>query len=82
VLKAAAVLGGRVAPAVLAQASGVTGDALAAALDELEWQRWLAADARGYSFVARIVRDVVARDMVLAGERARILELAGRSPQG
>ncbi len=80
--QAAAVLDGGLAPAVLARASGVTGDALAAALDELEWQRWLAADARGYSFVARIVRDVVARDMVLAGERARILELAGRSPQG
>ncbi|HEY7192383.1 MAG TPA: AAA family ATPase [Gemmatimonadales bacterium] len=78
VLKAAAVLDGRVAPAVIERASGVSGDALAAALDELEWQRWLAADARGYSFVARIVRDVVVHDMVLPGERARILELAGR----
>jgi len=74
VLKAAAVLDGRLAPPVIARASGVTGDALAAALDELEWQRWLAADARGYSFVARIVADVLRRDMVLPGERARILE--------
>jgi len=79
VLKAVAVLDGRLTPPVIARASGVTGDALAAALDELEWQRWLAADARGYSFVARIVRDVVSRDMVLAGERARIIELAGQS---
>ena len=68
------MLDGRLAPPVIARASGVTGDALAAALDELEWQRWLAADARGYSFVARIVADVLRRDMVLPGERARILE--------
>src|SRR5437867_1182922 len=31
------------------------------------------AEARGYVFVARIVRDVVARDMVTEGERQRIL---------
>jgi len=80
VLVAAAVLDGRVPAALLAQASGVGGEALAAALDELEWQRWLAAEPRGYAFVARIVRDVVDRDMVVAGQRQRMLHAAGRSP--
>jgi len=80
VLVAAAVLDGRVPAALLAQASGVGGEALAAALDELEWQRWLAAEPRGYAFVARIVRDVVDRDMVVAGQRQRLLHAAGRSP--
>src|SRR6267142_2446850 len=76
VLVVAAVLQGRVSPAQLAQASGITGDALTAALDELEWQRWLAAEARGYSFVARIVREVIDRDMVLSAERQRIISAA------
>ena len=76
VLVVAAVLKGRVSPAQLAQAAGITGDALTAALDELEWQRWLAAEARGYSFVARIVRDVIDRDMVLSAERQRIISAA------
>ncbi len=40
--------------------------------EKREVQRWLAAEPRGYSFVARIVRDVIDRDMVLPGERARI----------
>jgi len=40
--------------------------------DELEWQGWLAAEPRGYAFVARIVRDVIDRDMVTAGHRQRI----------
>ena len=80
VLVAAAVLDGRVPAGLLGRAAGVGGDALAAALDELEWQRWLVAEARGYGFVAHIVRDVVDRDMVVAGQRRRILEAAGRSP--
>src|SRR5574341_1836996 len=64
VLQAASVLAERVPAARLGQAAGLEGEDLAAALDELEWQRWLTADPRGYSFVARIVREVVARDMV------------------
>ena len=76
VLVVAAVLNGRVSPAQLAQASGISGEALTAALDELEWQRWLAAEARGYSFVAKIVRDVIDRDMVLSAERQRIISCA------
>jgi hypothetical protein len=31
---------------------------------------------RGYSFVARIVQDVIARDMLTAGQKIRIREAA------
>ncbi len=73
VLKAAAVLGDRVSAKRIGRAAGLAGTALHAALDELEWRRWLVADARGYSFVGRIVREVVDQDFVLEGERLRIL---------
>lgn len=81
-LAAASVLGDRVPRVTLARATPMAGDALAAALDELEWQRWLAAEARGYSFVARVVRDVVARDMLTPGQRRRVLEAAGLKSEG
>lgn len=77
VLKVAAVLGGRVSATTLQRAAGVGGDALAQALDELEWQRWLTAESRGYSFVARIVGAVIERDMAVPGERQRIRDAAG-----
>ena len=81
-LQAAAVLGGervsRGGGGGLARATGLEEGALDTALDELEWQRWLAAEGRGYSFVARIVRDVVARDLVTEGQRRRIREAASR----
>jgi DNA-binding SARP family transcriptional activator len=76
VLVAAAVGGGRVSAATLGRASRLAGDALAQALDELEWQGWLAAERRGYAFVARIVRDVIDRDMVEEGARQRIRDAA------
>jgi len=79
VLAATAVLGGRVAGATLGRAAGVGGDGLAQALDELEWQGWLTAEPRGYAFVARIVREVIDRDMVTQGQRQRMLEMADRS---
>jgi DNA-binding SARP family transcriptional activator len=72
-LSGAAVLGDRVAAEQIGRAAGLEGEALHAALDELEWRRWLVADSRGYAFVARIVRDVVARDMLTEGQRQRIL---------
>jgi hypothetical protein len=50
----------------------------ARALDELEWHRWLVAEPRGYSFVARLVRRVVERDMLTPGQRRRVLAAAGR----
>ncbi len=76
VLAAASVLPLRVEPATLSRATGLPEAALLAALDELEWERWLNAEPRGYSFVARIVREVVARDMLTTGRRRRILEAA------
>jgi len=72
VLAAAAVHGGRVPAAVLGRMTGLSGGPLAAALDELEWQRWLVADPRGYDFVARIVQVVIERDMVTPGQRERL----------
>lgn len=71
-LVAAAVLGGRQPSAILGRAAALSGTALDMALDELEWQRWLSADGRGYGFVARVARDVVDRDMVTEGQRQRI----------
>lgn len=77
VLAAAAVLGNRTTESLLARATGLALPAVEAALDELEWQRWLEADGRGYGFVARLVRDVIARDMLTPGQRARVRERAG-----
>jgi len=75
-LVAAAVLADRVPAAHLGQATGFEDERLTAALDELEWHRWLAAEPRGYAFVARIVRDVIERDMVTPGQRQRLLAAA------
>jgi len=68
------VLGERVKASRIGRATRLDADALAAALDELEWRRWLVADSRGYTFVARIVREVIARDMVTPGQRERIMQ--------
>jgi hypothetical protein len=73
-LAAAAVLGERVGAKRIGAATRLEGAGLDAALDELEWRRWLVAEPRGYSFVARIVRDVVRRDMVTPGQARRIVE--------
>jgi hypothetical protein len=73
VLTAAAVLGDRVSASELGVGSGQDGAALHEALDELEWQRWLLAEPRGYSFVAGIARHVVARDMITPGQRSRLV---------
>ncbi len=77
VLLAAAVLGERVPADRLAEAPDVDTGRLSEALEELEWERWMTAERRGYSLLARIVRDVLLRDMVTAGKRARIEEAAG-----
>ena len=76
VLQAAAVLDGLVTTERLSRATGLAPAAVTEALDELEWTRWLVADARGYAFVARIVRDVVQQDLVLPGQRRRLVEAA------
>jgi predicted ATPase len=71
-LAAAAALGGRVTASRLARATGIPGAQLDVALDELEWQRWLVADGRGYAFVAGIVERIIERDMLTPGQRRRI----------
>jgi DNA-binding SARP family transcriptional activator len=76
-LAAASVLGDRVPLDLLARALGLPRGEVANALDELEWHRWLVYDRRGYTFVARVVQKVVARDMLTPGQRQRVLEAAG-----
>lgn len=75
-LAAASVLGDRVSGELLGHVCGLSGPPLLSSLDELEWQRWLVADHSGYTFVARVVRDVIARDMLTEGQRLRILAAA------
>jgi DNA-binding SARP family transcriptional activator len=79
VLAAAAVLGDLVPASLLERALSLDPEETALALDELEWHRWLVAEPRGYSFVARIVQRVVERDMVTPGQRQRVLAAAGRA---
>ncbi|HEY8259418.1 MAG TPA: AAA family ATPase [Gemmatimonadales bacterium] len=79
VLTAAAVLGDLTTPATVERALSMDSEEAGRALDELEWHRWLLSEPRGYSFVARIVRQVVERDILTPGQRRRILEAAGRA---
>jgi DNA-binding SARP family transcriptional activator len=74
-LSVAAVLGDRVPLEKLAHALDLALPEVAGALDELEWHRWLICDSRGYTFVARVVQQVVARDMLTPGQRQRIQAL-------
>jgi len=79
VLGALAVLPERSPDTLICQAAGLPLEQGRAALDEVEWQRWVTADARGYAYTARIVRDIVGRDMLTRGQRQRIAEAAGVS---
>ena len=79
VLATASILDPRVIPELLAQGTALSLGETITALDELEWHRWMVSEPRGYSFVARVVRQVVARDMLTPGQRRRILERLGRS---
>ena len=72
-LAAAAVLEPPTPAARIAAVTGLDDAALQEALDELEWEHWLLSDARGYSFLASLVREIVARDMVTEGQKRRIL---------
>jgi DNA-binding SARP family transcriptional activator len=65
----------------LARATGLSERDVEAALDELESRQWIAADARGYGFTARLSREVIARDMVTAGQRRRILDAVSENAQ-
>jgi DNA-binding SARP family transcriptional activator len=82
VLAAASVLGDLVPTALLEKALAVGPEEINLALDELEWHRWVVAEPRGYSFVARLVQRVVERDMLTPGQRRRVLEAVGRPEPG
>jgi hypothetical protein len=75
-LAAASVLGDRIPLELLARVLNQPEQEVARALDELEWHRWLVYDPRGYTFVARVVRKVIASDMLTPGQRQRVLEAA------
>lgn len=71
VLGAAAALGERVEATALVRATGLRSGEVDQALDRLEWDRWLAADARGYAFAAPIVRAILLQEMVSPGQIRR-----------
>jgi predicted ATPase len=73
VLGAASLAPDRVSTELLAYATELDRHAVEEALDELEWHRWLVAEGRGYSFVARLVRRVLAEDLFTPGHRRRML---------
>jgi len=78
-LAAVAVLGANEPTEVLARAGRMSVQEAERALDVLEWQRWLVADARGYSFVTGLAKEVVLSDMVTKGKERRILKRAKRT---
>lgn len=74
---AAALPEDRLTPSRLAALAELDERTTATALDELEWERWLVSDPAGYGFVAKIVRDAVAADMLTPGQRARLRAAGG-----
>jgi DNA-binding SARP family transcriptional activator len=76
VLAACSVLSERVMPGDLIQVLPLSAEQITNALDELEWARWLVGEPRGYGFLARIIRDIVARDMLTPGQRIRLTNRA------
>ncbi len=72
VLGAAAALGDvRLRVDALARATGLRAPDVDAALDAAEWDRWLCADPRGYSFTAPIEREILLREMLTPGQVRR-----------
>lgn len=78
VLGAAAALAERVEPAALGTATGLDPSAVAEALDLFEWERWLAADARGYALSAPIVSAILLQEMITPGQARRYRAAVGR----
>ena len=76
-LSVVAVMGGNEPIEVLSRAGDVPVADAEAALDELEWQRWIVSDARGFCFVTGLAREVVLADIVTGGKKRRILARAG-----
>jgi DNA-binding SARP family transcriptional activator len=71
VLAAAAALDVRLTADALMRATGLARRDVDRALDRLEWDRWLVADARGYAFAAPIVRAILIQEMVTPGQVRR-----------
>jgi hypothetical protein len=74
-----AVVGGNESVTVLAKAADISLKRAERALDELEWQRWLAGDAHGYTFVTKLAGDIVLADMVTAGQKRRMQKRAAKN---
>lgn len=74
VLAAAASLAERFTAAELARATGLAPGEVEGALDRLEWDRWVAVDARGYAFTAPIERAILLQEMVTPGQVRRYRE--------
>jgi len=72
VLAALSVLGDRASDTKIAAVAELDLEATRAALDELEWARWVESEPRGYGFVARIAKGVVRQDMLTPGQRRRL----------
>jgi DNA-binding SARP family transcriptional activator len=77
VLATAAALDERILPEQVLRVTQLDAATLDALLDELEWHRWLVSEGRGYTFLARVVQEIIARDQLRAGERERIRAAAG-----
>jgi hypothetical protein len=71
VLTAIAAIGSRCADSDVSRVTGLDADRTAAALDHLEMHRWLISDARGYTFAAGLVGQVILREMLTPGQRRR-----------
>ncbi|UCD25768.1 MAG: AAA family ATPase [Gemmatimonadota bacterium] len=78
-LIAVAVIGGNEPVELLAKAADISSKRAERALDELEWQRWLAGDAHGYAFVTKLAGDIVLADMVTAGQKRRVQKRAAKA---
>jgi DNA-binding SARP family transcriptional activator len=74
VLAAAAALGERFNADELARATEIARSDVEQALDRLEWERWVAVDARGYAFAAPIERAILLQEMVTPGQVRRYRE--------
>ncbi len=78
VLGATVALAERVEAAALAAATGLDPHAVAHALDLLEWERWVAVDARGYMLSTPVVGAILQQEMISPGQ-ARRYRAAARS---
>lgn len=73
VLEALAIMPARQPARTLARMTDRPEGAVIDALDELEFARWVNSDARGYAYLANVMRLVIERDMVTGGKRRRML---------